>query len=185
MNGCSATASAMVNSVSGPSVTISPGVTISHGTSTTLSATGGGSYLWMPPGSLSCSSCKNPIASPSITTTYYVIITDSLGCTATDSVTITVIENCDSLFIPNAFSPNNDGENDVFCLYGTSCIETLQLTIYNRWGEKVIQTLNPKDCWSGVFKNQEADTGIFVYQLIAIFKNKKQLNIKGNISLVR
>ena len=185
VNGCSATASAIVNSVFGLSVTISPDVIINPGTSTTLSATGGGAYFWTPSGSLSCSTCKNPVASPTLTTTYYVTVTDSNGCTGMDSVIVSVEIICGDYFIPNAFSPNGDGENDVFCLYGINCIETMQLIIYDRWGAKVFETSDPADCWSGVFRNKKMDAAIFVYQLNLVLKNKGQINIKGNVSLIQ
>ena len=173
-------------------------VSLTKGDTTQLSASQGTSYSWSPATGLSCTTCKNPKASPTISTTYYLTVKNN-GCSAIDSVNILVNEiglqiKCEDFFIPTAFSPNGNGENDLFCLYGTNCIETFQFTIYDRWGEKVFEVggtplllggAGGGLCWDGFYKNKELDASVFAYHLNVVFKNKETGSRKGNITLVR
>ncbi|MBI4929431.1 MAG: gliding motility-associated C-terminal domain-containing protein [Bacteroidetes bacterium] len=183
------------------SVTVNPTPTASAGTdttimqfeSTTLNGNGGTSYQWFPPTDLSCLNCQNPSASPNATTTYIVIVTDANGCTAIDSVTIFVTPiECNDPYLPNAFSPNGDGENDVLKIYSKvpECIVDVKLVIYNRWGEKVFQTEDPTFEWDGTYNrailnNHLAGTEVFVYKLEVTVFPDKQFKKTGNISLVQ
>jgi len=117
--------------------------TITQGESTALVATGGGVYSWNP--TTTPNNSDSVFASPIVTTTYCVIVTDNNGCKDTACVTITVIEiPCpteNNLALPNAFSPNNDNINDEYCLQGwVPCVESFEIKIYNRWGEKIYES---------------------------------------------
>jgi len=175
------------------SVSAGPNVTITAGSNTTLNATGSfGGYTWLPAAGLSDPNSQNPVANPTITTTYYLFVANGTNCTASSSVTVFVSDtitpvstnNCGDLFIPTAFSPNGDGENDLECVLG-NCIETMQLDIYDRWGEKVFESDDPKKCWDGIWQGKAMDTGVFVYHLIATFKSGESVEKKGNIHLIR
>lgn len=113
--------------------------TIQLGQSVNLNATGlssNGVYYWTPPIDLSCITCPNPISTPEETITYTVITTDSNGCKSTDNINIIVLfENV--IFVPNIFSPNGDGINDILFVRGKG-VEKLKFFIYDRWGEKSI-----------------------------------------------
>ncbi len=167
-----------------PLVNVSANITIVQGTSTTLSATGGGAYLWSPSTGISCVTCQNIIASPTETTLYYVIVTDANGCTTKDSVLVTVEIICADLFLPNAFSPDGDRQNDVFYLYG-NCVSSMSLSIYNRWGEVVFETKNITDGWDGKFNNELMDAAVFSVQLKAILTNGDEVHKTGSLYLVR
>ena len=91
---------------------------------------------------------------------------------------------CKAFYIPNAFSPNNDGENDMECVYG-DCIETMHIKIFDRWGEKVFESYDQGICWDGRFRGELENTAVFDFYLDATFKNGDKINKKGNISLVR
>lgn len=163
--------------------------TLFYGQSTVLNATivNGYSYVWSPVLSISDISVPQPVASPLVTTTYTVLITDSLGCTNTDSVTIyVVIPLCDEpeIFIPNAFSPNNDNSNDQVFVRGGS-IADLYFVIYNRWGEKVFETTNVKQGWDGTYKGKMSAPAVFVYYVEVTCSNKARFFKKGNITLIR
>lgn len=160
--------------------------TVDKGSSTTLVATGGGTYLWLPSAGLSCITCANPLATPQTTTKYYVIVTNENGCTSLDSVLITVNDNCTdgNIYVPNAFSPNGDGQNDLLLVYG-NCFTNFILKIYNRWGELVFETDDITEEWNGVFKGQELNSDVFAYVLNANFKNGTEIIKQGNITLVR
>jgi gliding motility-associated-like protein len=145
----------------------------------------GATYTWTPPTGLSCTNCPNPIATPGQTTTYYVTVTTPDGCVATDSAIVIVNQPCGELFVPTIFSPNGDGNNDSFCVYG-SCFTNYNLTIFSRWGEKVFETSTPGECWDGSFRDKPMNSGVFVYKLIyrQIGDTEDQLE-SGNINLVR
>lgn len=165
-----------------PTVNAGADVTINAGASTQLNATGGGTYSWSPSDGLSCTSCQNPFASPLQTTTYKVIVTDTNGCMAADYVTISI--DCGEVFVPNAFSPNNDNANDLECVFG-KCIETMEFAIYDRWGEKVFETTDPKICWDGIYNGKLMETAVFVYYFNATLVTGENIIKKGNISLIR
>ncbi|MFN3916104.1 MAG: gliding motility-associated C-terminal domain-containing protein [Flavobacteriales bacterium] len=144
----------------------------------------GSTYSWNPTTDLSCSNCPNPTASPNETTTYTVTVTSPDGCTGTASAIITVEMVCGDIFMPTIFSPNDDGLNDELCLLG-GCIEKMELSIYNRWGELVFQTDSQDNCWDGTYKGQRMNTAAFVYVLYVKLLNGEEIQQKGNINLVR
>jgi gliding motility-associated-like protein len=181
---CADTANYTVTVVPNPVATAQSNVTINLGDNTTLTATGGGTYQWFPPNGLSCTNCPNPVASPNSTTTYCVYVTDAAGCTDSACVTVTVEINCKPVYVPNAFSPNGDGENDVLYVYG-NCISEMKFVIYNRWGEKVYEGTNPKEGWDGYFRGKAENTAVFAYYLEYKLLTGGEGNKKGNISLIR
>lgn len=156
--------------------------TIAYGANTMLSASGSGSYTWTPSAGLSCTACENPVASPLLTTTYYVTT-----CYGTDSVTVFVEPPpipCGELFIPNAFSPNGDGENDVLYVKH-NCIQTMVWEIFNRWGEKVFESSEITTGWDGMHKSKKVNTGIYYYLFRATFQNGEEVKLEGNVALLR
>ena len=184
-NGCTQTQTVSVTQISGPIVTASASVnTIPVGGSSSLTATGGGTYSWSPSTGLSCTNCSNPIASPNQTTNYCVVVTDNNGCKDSTCIAITIDLPCETIYIPNAFSPNNDLENDLECVFG-SCIETFHIAIYNRWGEVVFESSDQKICWDGIYKGKQLNTAVFDYYLEATLTSGEKINKKGNISLIR
>jgi gliding motility-associated-like protein len=142
-------------------------------------------YSWSPATGLNCTTCISPIATPTSTTTYTVTITDTTDhCIIIDSVTIYVQEKCGDVFVPDAFSPNGDGQNDVLYVKGV-CIKSMDFIIYDRWGNKVFETQDPKVGWDGKYNGQPMNTGTFVYYLQALTNDNKLTTKKGNITLVR
>ncbi len=142
---------------------------------------------WFPSTNLSCSDCFEPTANPPSTTTYCLTVMNIYGCAATDCIDITVDTLCADLFIPNVFAPDDAGhtENNCFKLYGSDCIGTMTLTVYNRWGEKVFVSSNPDDCWDGNFRGQPLNTGVYVYYLEAELITGESLSKQGNLTLMR
>jgi gliding motility-associated-like protein len=129
------------------------------------------SYTWTPTdGSLSCNDCINPQASPTQTTTYTILVADEFGCQTTDNVTVAVMQE-NTLIIPNAFSPNNDGTNDVFHINGANIAE-FTMAIFDRWGQKVYETkaTNLNEGWNGLYPDgKTAELGVYVYQISRYF----------------
>ncbi len=182
--GCVYSASGSVGSVGGPSVNAGADVTIIAGGSTVLTATvtSGASYSWSPSATLSCDTCPTTIATPSETTTYTVTVTQN-GCSSTDVVTIYVEIECGELFVPNVFSPNNDGQNDELKIYG-NCITDLEFVIFDRWGEKVVEITDPAVSWDGRYQGKMMDASVLVYYLKAKVKGV-EVEKHGNITLVK
>src|SRR5574337_419493 len=104
---------------------------------------------------------------------YCVTVTDNNGCADSTCMTVTVNTDCGDVFVPSAFSPNNDGVNDQLCVFGIQCISTFDLVVYDRWGEKVFESTDPSKCWDGTYKGQAMNPGTFVYYLQATLTNGK------------
>ncbi|MFM2363442.1 MAG: hypothetical protein RLZZ316_2344, partial [Bacteroidota bacterium] len=148
------------------------------------------SLLWTPPNGLSCTTCPNPVAAPKQTTTYSLRVINAGGCPSQDQLTIFVFCNNGNLFMPNTFSPNKDGSNDVFYPRGSGLFRVKTLRIFNRWGEVVFERQNfaANDAsmgWDGMFKGQTASQDVYVYTIDIICENQTVLSYGGNIALIR
>jgi gliding motility-associated-like protein len=190
-NGCSTIDSVTVNysSFIPPlEATISDSIVFIGETVVLAAITNGNfSYSWTPVSGLSNATIQNPTANPISNTTYYVVITDSNGCSNRDSVFVevrAVLCNEPEIFIPNAFTPNSDGSNDVVYVRGNT-IKELTFKIYDRWGEKVFETNNPAKGWDGYYKGKIATPAVYVYYIEAVCFNNEKFFKKGNITLVR
>lgn len=153
----------------------------------TTNAAGAVNYTWSPTQGLNNPNIQNPVATPSQTTTYLVTMTDPLGCSNTDTVTIVVEEVlCEEpeIFIPNAFTPNGDSNNDQVFVRGNT-IREMTFRIYNRWGEKVFETNDPSIGWDGTYAGKAATPAVYVYYLEAICFDNQNFYKQGNISLIR
>ncbi|MFN8116971.1 MAG: gliding motility-associated C-terminal domain-containing protein [Bacteroidia bacterium] len=169
-----------------PVLQVSNDTTINIGESATVSASGGVSYSWSPNinGTIACPTCSSTVVSPTLTTNYIVVASNSIYCKVQDTVTVIVDVNCGDFFIPNVFSPNGDGLNDMINVHGR-CISTFNLQIFNRWGEKVFETSTLSESWDGTFRGQKLDTGVFVYKAEGVSIDGQEFKLKGNITLLR
>ena len=160
--------------------------TIKVGQTTIISASGAMNYLWSPNvnNSIACPTCSSTVVQPTVTTKYVVQTSNSPYCKRSDFVTVKVDFTCGDFFVPNAFSPNDDGLNDLVNVHGF-CIGTFVLQIYSRWGEKVFETSSLTESWDGTYKGKKMDTGVFVYRADGITIDGRPFNIKGNITLIR
>lgn len=184
-SGCTQTASAIVGTTGSLSVDAGISTTIPMGTSTTLIGSGSAdaTYNWSPPGTLACPTCASTLATPIVITTYTLSVFQN-GCAGSDTVTVNIDYTCGELFVPTAFSPNGDGnENDVLKVYG-KCITNLNFAIFDRWGEKVFETSDPAVGWDGTYKGKKLDTAVFVYYLTATW-NGNEVKQHGNITLLK
>ena len=178
------TTTSTVEVFANPTIDAGSDVTIDLGQSVTLNATGSnGTYSWTPPTWLDCPTCPTTEATPEETVTYTVVVVDSNGCTASDEVTI-IVDFDYVIWVPNIFSPNGDGSNDVVFVRGVG-VESFNFVIYDRWGEKVFETSNLNNGWDGTFRGKKMNNAVFVYYLEATFNNGQEVTKKGDITLIR
>lgn len=147
----------------------------------------GYTYQWSPEEGLDDPTIHNPVATPDETTTYAVLVTDQGGCQAVREVKVVVINpECKepNIFLPNAFTPNDDGENDVLYVR-SNIIETVELAIYNRWGQRVFTTNDKNIGWDGKFKGELQTPDVYGYYLKATCFNGEEFFKKGNVTLLR
>lgn len=151
-----------------------------------LTVTGANVYTWFPVTSLSNPNIFNPVATPASTQQYTVTGTDSISnCTSEDTLTVFVKAPAGpKSFIPNSFTPNGDGKNDCFKVKDFGTVKTVEIIIYNRFGNLVFTTKNATDCWDGTYKGQPADVGNYVYY-IKVLNNCGEEIKKGNLLLLR
>ncbi len=174
-----------INVADTPMVRAYADTTIRIGQSATIHSSGTGQfYSWTPPTGLACASCSVTSATPTVTTIYIVNNYNSRFCRAVDTVIVKVDFVCGDFFVPNAFSPNNDGLNDYINVHGY-CVGTYDLQIYDRWGEMVFETTDKAHGWDGSFRGKPMDTGVFVYRVDGTTIDGKPFSMKGNITLIR
>jgi gliding motility-associated-like protein len=106
------------------------------------------------------------------------------GCLPAVSAPVTGQTRTDQVYIPNSFSPNNDGLNDVFRVY-SNVIRDMQLTVFNQWGEKIFESNNPTIGWDGTHKNKPQPSGVYIYVVNITLTNGEKIQRKGAVNLVR
>ncbi|WP_217790651.1 PKD domain-containing protein [Pinibacter aurantiacus] len=176
-----------------PKVNAGNDTTISVGNSVTLHAEVSDdvtSIVWTPSTALSCVTCKDPVSNPKQTTNYTITATNNGGCYTMDQVVITVICKNGNIFLPNTFSPNNDGVNDIFYPRGKGLYNIRSLKIFNRWGQVVFsrESFNANEAdkgWDGMFQGKIADEGVYIYMIEVICENSQIIIEKGNVALIR
>jgi gliding motility-associated-like protein len=147
-------------------------------------------YSWTPTATLSCNTCANPLAMPDFTTSYRVDVISDHGCPASDSVTIHLFCDNSQIFIPNSFTPNGDGQNDVFYPRGKGVKNVNTFRIYNRWGELVYERDNidvndPSVGWDGSYKGNPPRPDVYVYLIEADCSAGDPIHIKGDITIIK
>ncbi len=146
--------------------------------------------LWSPSEGIVSNNYPGITVKPATTTQYTIEVHTAVGCKATDNVTIFVVCNNANVFVPNTFSPNGDGVNDVFYPRGSGVFKIKGLKIFNRWGQVVFErsNFNANDVsagWDGTFNGKKLPSDVFVYTLELVCENNQTLVFKGNIALVR
>jgi gliding motility-associated-like protein len=183
-NGCIATTTANVIVNPNPIASAYSDITITQGQSATLAASGGGAYLWSSGSIDSITS-----VSPSATTIYCVTVTNANNCTDSACVTVEVepLDCSGDLYLPNAFSPNNDNQNDSLQVYYKNilCIKSFHIIIYDRWGENIFESTDPSFQWDGIYEGKILNTQVLAYSLSVTFISQPAIEKKGNVSLIR
>ncbi len=181
-------------------VNLTANATVVAGTSVQLSpvlnvpAAEVASVAWLPTDGLSCTDCLSPTASPGSDIIYTVTVTNLDGCTATAFIAITValVEATGGIFVPNAFSPNDDGLNDVLTVFADENLvkQVVSFQVFSRWGEAVFAGfgLRPNDVtlgWDGSFRGKKVDLGVYVWFAEVELATGERRLLKGDVVLIR
>jgi gliding motility-associated-like protein len=147
-------------------------------------------WRWDPPQGLSSTVVAEPVASPVQTTTYSCIASNGGSCVSRDAITIRVVCGSTNVYIPNTFSPNNDGMNDVFFPRGKGLFNIKSFRVFNRWGQIVFERFNTapnnaNDGWDGTFNGKPLTSDVYVYIMEIECENNIIIPFKGNITLIR
>ena len=153
------------------------------GESVDFSVSSGMNYLWWPSDGLNCNNCSSVIAQPDSDTEYFLTVTDTNGCSSTDSVLVTVLVT-ETVFIPNTFTPDGDGVNEVFkpSVYG---ILGYYLMIFDRWGELFFETSDENSGWDGTHLGLPVQNGTYVYALKGVDLRGENREWRGHINVLR
>jgi len=193
-NGCEADTSSVLQKPLIPEIILSPDVTVELAESTPLYLLSNvplDTIVWSPPTGLSCSGCPKPDATPYTTTTYTATVISAInGCTDTDSLTVFVLDKRD-VYVPNSFSPNDDGRNDRFTVFGGPEVRLVRsLQVWSRWGEllfaaKDVAPNQENAGWDGFFRGKELPPGVFLWRAELEFVDEVVLSYQGDVTLVR
>jgi len=160
-------------------------ITITAGSSYTIDADASDNFNWSPGEGLSCTTCEDPVATPLETTTYTLTAENDFGCRAVDSMVITILCSEDILYIPNAFSPNGNGKNDLFRVRADGIRELNFLRVYDRWGELVFETSDKTTGWDGTYKGEKLPPAVYVWYLRAVCGDGFIIERQGNVTLMK
>ena len=145
---------------------------------------------WVPSLFLNCSDCKTPVTTPSYSATYTLFAYTTEGCISKDVVNVFVTCTGDNLFIPNTFSPNGDGINEVFYPRGRGIEKIRSMKIFSRWGQLIYLKENflandQNAAWDGKRQGQFVTPDVYVYMIDLVCENGNIITLKGDVTLIR
>jgi gliding motility-associated-like protein len=168
-----------------PALTMGPDLTIAAGASTTLNVSVTGnivSYQWKPSIGLNNATIKDPVASPSSTTVYTLVVIDDNKCETSDSIKITVSGGSSKILVPNAFSPNGDGINDTWMITNLSAYPGATVDVFNRYGQLVFHSENYNKAWDGNYNGNPLPMATYYY-IIDLKNNEKKM--AGSVTIFK
>ncbi|MCA1752755.1 MAG: gliding motility-associated C-terminal domain-containing protein [Flavobacteriales bacterium] len=182
-DGCSNTEQRLVMLYPRPFFTAGRDRVVSFGDELQIESNSPYPLVWEENAALSCLNCNFPLVSPLETTTFYASVRDENGCIEVDSVTVSIHGN---LYVPNAFTPNGDGKNDIFKAEGVD-IEYFRMEVFNRWGEMVFESDDIDHGWNGRSPNADyfSPADIYQYRIVARELYGEQFEVTGHITLLR
>ncbi len=143
------------------------------------------SFSWVPATGLSCTDCPNPTASPTQTTTYTLLLADGPSCQQEVAVEVVINDNW-QVYLPTAFSPNDDGLNDTLLPFrGRGVAEVTYFEIFDRWGNLVWATRGDTTGWNGEINGRKAQEGVYVVSVGLVLFNGSQVPLAGQVTLLR
>jgi len=163
---------------------ITPNSSIVAGNSIVLQAVGTGTLVWTPKTSLNVDTGVKVISTP-VNNIFYTV-SDNSGCPSPDSVFISLIYENAVVVVPNAFTPDADGLNDVFRVSSNVPLNAFTMRLFNRWGEIVYHTNDYTAGWDGRYRGVEQNSGVFIYIInYQDLGDGEYKTINGNVTLIR
>ena len=163
-NGCTDTDTVLITSLPQPLADAGPDQSILQGTTTTIGGNpagpSGATYAWGPSSGLGDPTVGNPVAGPVTTTTYVLVVTDSTGCTASDTMVLDVVP---SIWFPDGFTPNGDGVNDVWEIDNIFLFPNCEVEVYDRWGILLFRSVGYGTPFDGQYKGKDLPVGTYYY----------------------
>lgn len=150
-----------------------------------LNGTGGTTYLWDPPIWLNNAAIKNPVALPQNNIQYVLTATSANGCVGTDTIDIKLYKIDPDMYVPTAFTPNGDGNNDIFKPILIGMKELRYFRVYNRWGQLLYSTGEIGKGWDGKFAGRGQDPATYVWMAEAVTYKGDVRFKKGYVVLIR
>lgn len=153
-----------------------------------LKASGGVRYNWIPGEGLSATNIPNPVVThftPSSGIQYKVMVYNEADCVDSAFVQVKVFKTRPSIFVPTAFSPNGDRNNDVFRFIAAGMQQVEYFNVYNRWGQLVYSTTTGANGWDGTLGGKAQSAGIYVWSVRATDYTGAVYTKKGTVTLVR
>ena len=139
---------------------------------------------WTPTLDIFCPNCSSSEVTPKETTKYNLVLRDYYGCYELDTFLTIRIEDNSYLFVPDAFTPNGDGKNDVLYVRANA-VDEFYFALYNRWGQKVFETRDLNTGWDGFFQGRKSSPDVFGYILQLKCLTGGEVTRKGNVTLIR
>ncbi|KAA3631078.1 MAG: gliding motility-associated C-terminal domain-containing protein [Bacteroidetes bacterium] len=175
-------------SVSGSPVIITLGDSLTLNVVTNVSPEKIDTIIWFPE-SLNCPGCSEITVAPTQSTSYSIFVIDESGCTDSDEIQV-IVEKDDNIYIPNAFSPNDDGINDIFYIHSAKGVEkVVELIVVDRWGGLVFQNKDflpntSSTGWNGKYRGQLTAAGVYVYMAKIQLKDGSIITKMGEVSVL-
>lgn len=160
---CSTTTTASLTVNSLPKLNAGVDTTYNKDEIIVINAIGTGSISWIAGEYIVCKDCQTTQVKPKRDACYIAEAIDEHGCKMTDEVCISITTNW-AVYIPNSFTPNGDGLNDVFLIYGHSVLD-VKMDIYDRWGTPIYKGVGGNGGWDGTYKNAECNVGVYNYKI--------------------
>lgn len=180
---CGSTGTVLVKVSPKPEVYAGPDFTINLDEPMYLNASGTGTMTWIFGEGILCHACPNSQITPKNSGNYVIETVNAAGCKAQDEVFVEVTKEY-NIYIPNIFTPNFDGMNDMFLVYGTG-ISKIELIVFDRWGEKLFTSTDQLKGWDGTYKGQLSKNDVYVYLVNYTTIDGKKHTKSGHVSLLK
>ncbi|MBL7917477.1 MAG: gliding motility-associated C-terminal domain-containing protein, partial [Bacteroidia bacterium] len=148
-----------------------------------LTAVSNGTVNWISGDGIVCKPCPRTQILPKKSGCYLAEAINEFGCKAMDEVCITVTTEY-NIYIPNVFTPNDDGNNDIFTVYGTG-LTNIEIIVFDRWGEKLYATKDQKVGWDGQYKGEMCKSDVYPYQIKYTTLDGKNHTKTGHVTLLK
>jgi gliding motility-associated-like protein len=152
---------------------------------TALGSSEASNFVWTPPTGLNNPDIPNPVAILSNSQTYVLTVQSPAGCMATDTISVTVYKISPGIYVPNGFTPNGDGINDVFKPILVGMKSLTYFRVYNRDGQLIYSTNIQNQGWDGTFHGIPQDANVYVWMAEGVDYEGNTLYRKGSVTLVR